>query len=80
MSVVGNKCQFHERGEIATVADVRYEREMLEYAVDAFLRSKGWKATCSTPGSFWLWTKTIDGREVLVDKETALSLTAHMGD
>jgi hypothetical protein len=39
--------------------DARYEREMLEYKVDALLRAKGWKHTCTTPGSLWLWSKTV---------------------
>lgn len=54
--------------------DVRYEREQLEFRVDAFLRTRGWKSTCSNPASLWLWERMLgDGRVVLVDKDTALA-------
>ncbi len=26
---------------------------------ELYLRSTGWRHTCMTPGSFWLWTKDI---------------------
>lgn len=42
-----------------TVEAVRYEREMLEFKVDAYLRSKGWEHTSSTPGCLWLWVKLV---------------------
>ena len=42
-----------------TTDDARYEREMLEFKIDALLRAKGWTHTSSTPGCFWLWTKTV---------------------
>lgn len=40
--------------------DVSHGRETLEYAVDTFLRKKGWTHTCSTPGSLWLWEKEVE--------------------
>lgn len=43
--------------------DVMHEREMLEFAIDAFLRSKGWTHTSSTPGCLWLWCKTLKWSE-----------------
>lgn len=60
--------------DIRSVADVRHARETLEFAVNAFLRSAGWKSTSHTPGCFWLWEREIDGRRVLVDKDTALGI------
>ena len=58
--------------------DARYEREQLEFEVDRFLRSKGWKHTSDNPISVWLWQATLpDGRVVLVDKETALTFQDH---
>jgi hypothetical protein len=63
--------------KIESKNDARYQREMLEYRVDAWLRSKGWKSTCDTPGSLWLWQRTLDdGRVALVNKSTAESMQA----
>jgi hypothetical protein len=58
---------------LKNVDDVRYEREQLEFRVDAFLRTRGWKHSSSNPASIWLWEKALaDGRVVLVDKDAAL--------
>lgn len=73
--------------KLKTVDDVRHEREMLEYEVDAFLRKKGWEHSSSTPGCYWLWSKELTWtnlagqkvtRYVLTDKATALSLQSAM--
>ncbi len=40
--------------------DVLHAREMLEFEVDDYLRSKGWKHTSTTPGCFWLWCKDVE--------------------
>lgn len=61
-----------------TVSDVKYAREQLEFHVDRFLTDKGWKQTCKTPGSYWLWTKVIDGKEIMTSKELALSMQGHI--
>lgn len=57
-----------------TAWDIDYAREMMEYRVDAFLRARGWKTTCNTPGSYWLWEKEVDGASLIVGKELALSM------
>lgn len=58
---------------LKNVDDVRYERGQLEFRVDAFLRTRGWKHSSSNPAHIWLWEKAMaDGRVVLVDKDTAL--------
>lgn len=62
---------------IKNVYEARGKREDVEYEIDAFLRSKGWNHTSSTPGCLWMWEREIDGRRVLVDKEHALSMQAH---
>lgn len=39
-----------------------------------FLRQNGWKYTCDTPGSVWLWEKTLtDGRTMLLSHSQAVS-------
>lgn len=63
---------------IDSVQEARYQRGMLEYDVDAFLRSKGWKHTSSTPGSFWMWEREINGRVLLVDKDHALAIQGYI--
>lgn len=56
------------------VEDVLFEREQLEFEVDALLRRNGWKNTSNNPCHIWLWEKTlVDGRTVLVNKSTALN-------
>lgn len=40
----------------------------------SLLRAAGWKHTSQTPGSRWMWEKTMpDGRTLLVSQETALA-------
>lgn len=64
-----------EAGEILCVEDSTYQHDMLGYREDRFLTKSGWKHTCSTPGSVWLWERKLpDGRVVLVNKHTALSM------
>jgi galactitol-specific phosphotransferase system IIB component len=53
--------------------DIRLQKEQLEAAVDKFLRDKGWKHT-SDVCAHWLWYKKINGKEIYVNKDTALSL------
>ena len=55
-----------------------WQREQLGFAEDAYLRSHGWTQTSNTPGCLWLWQKqTPDGRTLLVDKDTAISMQSH---
>jgi hypothetical protein len=42
--------------------------------MDAFLRSRGWAYTSSTPASYWLWCKIIDGKAVYADQAHALGM------
>lgn len=46
-------------------------------ATHSHLNSSGWKYTCNTPGSLWLWEKRLpDGRLALANESVAL----HMQD
>ncbi|WP_437310115.1 hypothetical protein [Sorangium sp. So ce388] len=63
---------------IDSVQEVRHRRETLEFDVDAFPRAKGWKHTSSTPGSFWMWEREINGRVLLVDKGHALAIQGYI--
>lgn len=66
------------QASFATISDVDYERQQLEHQVDAFLKQRGWKSTCSNPASLWLWEKKLeDGRVLLTDKDTALAFERH---
>lgn len=50
----------------------------LERLTNQYLHSHGWKYTSNTPGCLWLWQKaTEDGRILLVDTSTALSMQQH---
>lgn len=49
--------------------------EDVEISQRMFLKSCGWTYTCRTPGSFWMYEKTIpDGRTVLVELDMALCM------
>lgn len=63
--------------EIATeAAAIEWAEQRLGWRKDAFLRKHGWTATSSTPGCTWMWERKLtDGRTVLVDRESAISMT-----
>jgi hypothetical protein len=64
---------------VKTMEDVQRLREEVEDKAHALLRSKGWRYTCSTPGSRWLWEKKLpDGRTVLVDSRSAEVMQENM--
>ena len=55
------------------------EYEQLNSRVDKMMEKRGWKYTCKTPGSIWLWEKTMpDGRVILTDRGTAGMLEEQM--
>lgn len=42
---------------------------------DRALEKQGWKQTCETPGSYWMWEKTIKDKRYVVTTDMAVSLT-----
>lgn len=40
-------------------SDIGAAHEALEGAERAYLRHHGWKHTCSTPGSYWMWRRSF---------------------
>ncbi len=63
-------------------------RRDLEDAIHDYLRTTGWKATSATPGSYWMWQKTVTGlefykgdtahnRDWLVPEDVALRLQSY---
>ena len=63
---------------IRNFAQIDKAREQLEIIEAEFLEQRGWKLTCDTPGSLWLWTKTLpDGRVALVEMATAIMFEGH---
>lgn len=47
-------------------------QDALFSATKTFLRARGWKETCFTPGARWLWEKEIDGKVRLVGERDAV--------
>jgi hypothetical protein len=41
------------------IIEIDAARQDLTYETEAYLRSKGWKHTSSTPGCFWLWEREL---------------------
>jgi hypothetical protein len=48
-------------------------REALDDQERQWLQANGWEFV-EGPHSYWLWKRTIGGREVLVDQEMALEI------
>jgi len=42
---------------MATHTRIEELTEDLRHAQEAYLRRHGWKVTCNTPGSYWLWQR-----------------------
>lgn len=36
-------------------------RRDVEDAISTYLRQSGWTSTSATPGSYWMWKKTVTG-------------------
>lgn len=66
--------EWTDAGDIGSTSEARWQEEQLGFRLDAFLRKRGWDHTSSTPGSFWMWHKKIDGIRMYVDREHALSI------
>lgn len=78
--------EFAERLKVViTVEDHHNRIENLRCDLDmaemGLLNQRGWKHTSSTPDCVWRWIKEIDGKMLMVDRRTALSIegvTAHV--
>ena len=54
-------------------------REQLEHAEYRYLEQRGWKHTCQTPGSYWMWEKKLpDGRTAILHQDSALRFEAQL--
>lgn len=54
------------------IESLRHQANGLE---TKFLEQAGWKYTCCTPGSYWLWKKTLsDSSVILVSQEKAMRI------
>lgn len=58
---------------IQMTQDIDDAKYAVERAEDKYLVAQGWRHTCQTHGSMWLWEKTFaDGRHYLCDRSTAV--------
>jgi hypothetical protein len=46
--------EWSDAGPIGSASEVTWQKEQLGFRIDAFLRSRGWTHTSSTPGCFWM--------------------------
>lgn len=61
-----------------TASEVEIAGDVFSNKLREYLKCSGWRYTCETPGSFWLWEKVLpDGRVILVNQEMALSIQAY---
>ena len=64
---------------MATLRQIAEAQSHAEDLEDAYLRERGWEHTCNTPGSLWVWSKTLpDGRVILTSKTQALAFASAM--
>lgn len=54
------------------IEDADEKKEEANQDVDRALRLLGWEYTSSTPGSIWLWKKTINDVTYIVSRSTAI--------
>ena len=66
--------EWTDAGPIGSTSEARWQAEQLGFRLDAFLRKRGWGHTSSTPGSFWMWTKMVNGQEMDVSRDNALGI------
>jgi len=57
---------------------IEWKIRELECEREAWLRSKGWKQTSQTIGSYWMWEREIGGRVYLVGTESACQIQDSM--
>lgn len=56
---------------------IEYLHQRLEWREQAWLRSRGWTYTSSTPGCYWMWMKEWDGKTFLVSQDTAARIQGY---
>lgn len=60
--------------KVSSVIAYEAATQELRHAAEAHLRSRGWKHTSSTPGSYWMWVAEIDGQKFMVDFIAAMRI------
>ena len=55
--------------------DIREAKRELRILTECYLRARGWKYICTTPGAYWLWEKALDdGRVFLLNTDGAMGI------
>mgnify|MGYP001596777083 CR=1 FL=1 len=49
--------------EDLSCVQIEAKRDELQHRTEAYLRAKGWEHTSSTVGCYWMWFKTVEGRQ-----------------
>jgi hypothetical protein len=56
--------------------DITKAQDDLAEIEAAYLKRYGWEYTCATPGSRWLWQRTMDdGRTLMAHADDAIEIT-----
>jgi len=61
-----------------TIEDLENAKDNYENIEYQYLISCGWKYTCHTPGSYWLWEITWEGKTILVEQSMAVDMQKSM--
>jgi hypothetical protein len=56
---------------------VEVMRDDADTVVVGALHQAGWKRTCKTPGSVWMWEREMDGRIYRVSQDEAERIQEH---
>jgi hypothetical protein len=54
--------------------ELQDKRNDLRFFKENILRTLGWESRCDFPGGLWLWCKTINGENICVDLDCAISI------
>jgi hypothetical protein len=64
--------------KFTSVDDIRDAQCELNFAIDAYLTSKGWRHTSDTPNCTWVWVKEWRGQNIWVNRATAVDMQDSM--
>jgi hypothetical protein len=60
--------------EDLTCVQIEATRTALRQRTEAYLSAKGWEHTSQTVGSYWMWFKTVGGRQYGCSTEDAFRI------
>ncbi len=67
------------RGTVKELQQLQIDRDQVTFDEGVWLKARGWKETCDTPGGFWLFQKKMkDGRVLLMQRGMAMAIEQNL--